>query len=265
MSNPLIVRSKYFAGKEALLVHVDMSAYLIDYYLHRKKIGAKIAPHQDQSLKDLLACLAIHLTTRSAAQSHAWTLHTVSEPPFSLFATGAVTSVLENREAKGYLVGNILTDHITHTDVNSLHTQFTDNVGKSFKSYVQTDELTDVGEIVEHFYAQSEQQPLRVHLSRTSDIAIGLAALPDFDRQWFEAAKLEDYLDGAAIANDPMFTWLLEFQCECSPQKLIPFFQTIPKESLDDLYGEDEAIIIACPRCGELFPIHRSELNQPPE
>ena len=262
MNQPLIVRSKYVPGKEALIVHVDMSAYLIDYYLHRKKVAPLTSPEQDERLKDLLACLAIHLTTRSAAQAHAWTLHTFAEPPYSLFGTGAVTAVHENREADGYLVGNVLRDYISHTDVNSLHTQFTDKDGNSFKSYVQT-ELTDVDRIVEYFYSQSEQQPLRIHLSRTSDQAIGMAALPDFEPEWFGSARLEDFLNDPSIVQDPMFLWRLEFRCDCSPQKLIPFFRAISKESVADLYGNDDSITIACPRCGEQFSILRTDLDEP--
>jgi len=259
MPQPLIVRSKYLPGREALIVQADMSGYLIDYYLHRKKVDPQTSAEQDEKLKDLLACLAVHLTTRSAAQSHAWTIHMMAEPPYSLFGTGAVTE-MHDREAEGYLVGNILRDYISHTDVNSLHTQFTDKDGNSFRSYVQT-EQSDIAAVVEYFYSQSEQKPLRVHLSRTSDRAIGMAALPGFDSAWFRSVDLETFLVDDTISKDPMFVWRLFFRCDCSPEKLIPFFRSIPKESVQDLYGSDDSIMISCPRCGEQFPILRSELD----
>ncbi len=261
MLNPLLAHSEYITGREALLVQIDMSAYLIDYYLHRKEVAPETTSEQDGKLKDMLACLAIHLAVRTAIQTHAWTLHTISEPPFSLFATGSVSTIKEDGFVDGYLVGNVLTEHIRHTDVNSLHAQFTNSEGKSSKSYVQS-ENSSVAEIVEHFYRQSEQQPLRIHLSRTSDSAIGLAALPEYDQEWFEKIDLSEIIVDTTLTRKPMRTGRLVFACDCSPQRLIPFFRSIPVESVDELYGQDDQIVIACPRCGRNFPISKSELGR---
>ncbi len=260
--NPLTCTSEYLSGREALLLRVDMSAYLIDYYLHRKKVAPDTTPEQDEKLKEIIACFAMHLTGHASAQSHGWTIQLISQPPYSLFVTGSVNPHPDTGDINGQIVGNILTEHIRHTDINGLHAQVTDGKGKTSKSYVQS-ESADIGEIVEHFYAQSEQQPLRIALSKTSDTAVGLLALPGYDQPWFESAKLEELASGDNSAGKQMRVCRFTFACDCSPQKLIPFFRSIPQESVNDLYGADDEILITCPRCGEQFPILRSDLTPP--
>jgi hypothetical protein len=267
MPNFLTTVTEYIAEREALFVRVDMSGYLIDYYLHRKDVAAGISAEQDEHLKDLIACLAVHLTIHPSAEAHAWTLHLIAEPPYSVFATGsliapgsAVASGSESNGADGYIVGNVLTENIRHTDVNSLHAQFTDSKGNSFKSYVQS-ENPDIAAVIEHFYEQSEQQPLRIEISRNSDTAVALAALPGYDSEWFRSVSLEQLANDSTPLRKSMRRCSFAFFCDCSPQKLLPFFRSLSKENLDELYGDDEQVTIVCPRCGRQFILARSDLR----
>ncbi|MFN8391372.1 MAG: Hsp33 family molecular chaperone HslO [Bdellovibrionota bacterium] len=261
MPNSLVCNIEYLPAREALLIQLDMSEYLIDYYIHRGEFASETTPEQDQKLKELIACFAVHLGMHRATQSHAWTLHMISDPPFSLFVTGAIDALGEGTSDGGYLVGNVLTDHIRHTDVNSFHAQFTDSVGQSFKSYVQS-ESGDVAQVVEHFYRQSEQQPLRIALSGTNDTAVALAALPGYDQSWFESAELDALSNDQTEQKKPMRTLRFNFACDCSPEKLLPFFRSIPSASVDELYGVDEELVIICPRCAKSFRIPRGDIKE---
>lgn len=260
MAHSLTTVTEYIADREALLIQIDLSDYLIDYYLHRRDLGEVVLPAHDEQLKQLITCFAAHLTIHRPIESHAWTVHMIAEPPYSLFVTGGLGVLHDDGSASGYLVGNILTDHIRHTDVNSLHAQFTDSKGGSFKSYVKSEHSSIAG-LVEHFYEQSEQQALRIALSETSDTAIALVALPGYDREWFHGVELVTILENASLTRKPMRRCRFDFVCDCSPEKLLPFFRSLTKEGVDDLYGADEELIIVCPRCGRRFAIGRGAVE----
>ena len=53
MSSGLIAASEYIPKREALIVKVDASDYLIDYYLHRRTYAPDTNPVHDEKLKEL--------------------------------------------------------------------------------------------------------------------------------------------------------------------------------------------------------------------
>lgn len=259
MPSGLVAISEYIPKREGLLVRVDMSDYLIDYYLHRKEVAPNTRPEHDEKLKELIACFAIHLSARTGRETHAWTVHIVADVPYSLFVTGNTGEIDETGVAKGYIVGHILTDHIRHTDVNSIHAQFTSR-GQAFTSMVRCDS-SDIPKMVEQFYNQSEQHPLRLKLSDSSDTALGLVGLPEYDEEWIRSVDVEEAATSDAVTRSPLRTCEFAFSCDCSPDKLIPFFRSLSQASLEELYGEDEELQITCPRCGRQFGIKRADFT----
>lgn len=236
-----------------------MSDYLLDYYIHRQKFAPETHFDHDNALKDLIACLAVHLTVRPSAESHAWTAHFVSSSPFSVFVTGELTQLEDARRAEGYITGNIITENIRHTDVNSLHAQRSAPDGTVYRSYIQS-ESAEAGAILERFYQQSEQLPLRIFLPRDSDKAFAFAALPDFDEAWFSSTALEGFIPDTNAIH--LRSCEFRFFCDCSPDKLMPFFNTLSDEELEELYGEDRELIISCPRCGRNFAVEKKDLEK---
>jgi len=260
MSKGLVAVTEYIPKREALLIKVDTSDYLIDYYLHRRQYAPDTDPTHDEKLKELITCFAIHLSARTATETHAWTVHLVADTPYSLFVTGNTGAIDDSGIAHGFIVANILTDHIRHTDVNSIHAQFT-NRGNTFNSHVQCDS-NDIPRMVEQFYAQSEQYPLRIKISDNSDTAIGLVALPEFDEEWIQTVDLDSLVTSSDVPRSPMRTVHFAFSCDCSPDKLLPFFRSMSPEAVEELYGNDQELHITCPRCGKQFGVNRSELAE---
>lgn len=260
MANSLISNSYYLPNYESLLVQIDMSDYLIDYYIHRKGIASVPTFEQDEKLKELIACFSVHLAARPPGEDHAWTVHLVASEPYSLFVTGSTGPLNPSGEGRGAIVGNILTDNIRHTDVNSLHAQYTIRNGKVFKSYI-TSESPEVSSMIETFYLQSEQNPLRVFYSKTSDNSFGLVALPGWDKEWFNSVTTEALAGSKFSTLRRMRSCNYDFYCDCSPEKLIPFFNSLSEEAIDELYGEDPELVITCPRCGKYFSIDRGLIS----
>jgi molecular chaperone Hsp33 len=183
----------------------------------------------------------------------------MGDTPYSLFVTGSTGDMDESGIARGFIVGNVLTDNIRDTRVNAIHAQFT-NRGRTFNSMVQCDSA-NIARMVEQFYAQSEQYPLRIELSDDSDTAQGVVALPEYDDEWIRKISFEELSTSDAVERSHMRTCNFEFQCECSPEKLIPFFQAMTPRELEELYGEDQELDISCPRCGRHFFVSRCDLR----
>jgi hypothetical protein len=260
MSNSLKTTSDYIASYEVILVKVDMSDYLIDYYIHRKEVGTNVSAEQDQKLKELIACFAIHLAARPPSEEHAWTVHLVASEPYSLFVTGTTGLLSAEGIGNGSIVGNILTENIRHTDVHSLHAQRVDKNGTVYKSYVSSEE-SEISRLVEFFYQQSEQSPLRILNIPSSDKSVGLVALPNWDRSWFRNVDLESIESNIQTPIKRMRSCNLELKCDCSSEKLIPYFSSLSEQEIDEFYGADEDLVITCPRCGKHFLLGRSELS----
>lgn len=239
-------------------MRVDMSDYLIDYYLHRKDVAPHTDPVHDEKLKELIACFAVHLSARTAQETHAWTAHIASEAPYSLFVTGNTGEMDESGIARGFLVGHVLTDNIRHADINSIHAQLSHR-GKTFNSMVKC-ESPVIPSMVTQFYASSEGYPIRLLLSDTSDTAIGLVALPEFDAEWLMSVDLQELVSSTEIPKSPMRTCHFAFTCDCSPAKLLPFFRSMSVDDLEELYGKDSELLITCPRCGRQFSITKDDL-----
>lgn len=261
MKYPLKTTSEFIKDKNIFLVQLDMSQYLLEYYVHRNDLSDDITRELDEELKDLIACFAIHLTAGIGFDSHAWTVSRVSEHPYSLFVTGAVTSLGSDGISSGYIVGNILTQNIRHTDINALHANTISN-GKQSSSYIST-EADTVTNIAHAFFQQSEQRPIRIKISENSDTAVGIVALPDFNPAWFEEVDLDSFLIESKNADKTaMRRCEFSFTCNCSPEKLIPFIRSLSKKEITDLYKDDQELLINCPRCGKNFVIKRSQIEK---
>ena len=253
MLQALISKSDYLPEKKVLLVECDLSSYLIDYFLHIKANIEDPHPERNEKLRDLFACLALHLSIRPPEETVAFTLHMHGQEPFSLFATG-------NANTK-FLVGHVLEENIRHTDINMFHSQTIKSKGQSYSSAVRC-ETDNIKEMFEAYYNQSEQLPARAFFIQNSDKAIAIAAMPDYDQEWF--AKIPEEFPAEEISKlekKPMRAYEFFFNCDCSPDKLLPYFKSLDKKSLDELYGKDSALIIGCPRCGRKFDIERTLLD----
>ncbi|MBP9837623.1 MAG: Hsp33 family molecular chaperone HslO [Proteobacteria bacterium] len=247
----LITKSYYYPEREVLFLTVEMSNFLIDYYLHMKEFAPEMTASQDEKLKELIACFAVHLTLNPANENHAWTLHLISEKPYSLFVTGDTE--------KGTIVGHALSSDIRHTDVNMFHSQVI-RKGDSYRSSIRA-ESDQPAKIVENYYRNSQQLPARFYVPKTSDTASTIVAMPGCDVEWFNAFNLETEFDKIVPNLKQMRNCSFKFYCGCSIDKLMPFFKSLAADELSDIYKDDEHLIITCPRCGKIFKLLREDIK----
>ena len=249
MENRLLTESYYLPGKETLLVQADFSNFLVDYYLTLKKNKVLFEREHDEQLKQLMAGFAVHLTHRPPDESVGWTLLMHGERPYSLFVTG---SVIEQA-----IVGQVLYHKIRHTDVNVFNQQTSRPAHPPFQSSVRC-ESGSIEDMLETFYTQSEQLPFKIRFRSDADKAAALIAMPGFDPQWFGSVDpLQAAEDLSSVRHKLIKQCSFAFACSCSLEKLLPFFRAIPREQLEELYGNDPILLINCPRCGRTFELPR--------
>ena len=174
-----------------------------------------------------------------------------AEQPYSLFASGSAK--------QEFIVGHVIEENIRHTDINMFHVQ-TIKAGNSYTSAVRC-ETEEIKEMFESYYKQSEQLPAKIFFIKNSDKAIAIAAMPDYDQEWFDSIGSQYPSEEIEKLNQsPMRTYVFNYKCDCSPEKLLPYFKTLDEEKIDELYGEDSELIIGCPRCGRKFEMGREIL-----
>jgi molecular chaperone Hsp33 len=125
---------------------------------------------------------------------------------------------------------------------------------------IEIDQL-DLFRMGEHYYEQSEQRPGRFFRYDEEDIVL-VTAQPECDLEWLNG------LDEEKIRNidETEELSLLEkrsyrFGCGCSQARILPVIASMSGDSIDEIFGGDEVIPAACPRCGARYIVTREILE----
>jgi molecular chaperone Hsp33 len=245
------IESVFVRHKNALVLRGQFTPLYTDYYLHLMQHGIRHAADLDQMLKDSLAMLVLHLVARPWSETIAWTVN-LRSPRVNLFVTGG--SVQES------ITGRIFTEDIREPNHNLFYSQTTSP--KLTEPHVSTMEASGIDPLawLAQFYDLSEQRPARAFRLDDENFAL-VTAQPDCDMTWFET------LDANAISNieTTQETKLLEtrrfhFHCPCTLEKILPILGGW-KNRLDELFGNEDLILLQCPRCAAKYPVSRNMIH----
>ncbi|MEM1293785.1 MAG: Hsp33 family molecular chaperone HslO, partial [Verrucomicrobiota bacterium] len=170
------VRSYFVRERNALAVHASFERLYVDYYLHLMDQAVQYPPDLDLMLKDALAAVVLHATTRPWKETHAWTLN-IPDPLANLFVTAS--SLGEN------VTGRVFTEGVRESDGGLFYAQVKVQNEEPRQS---TTEIKGNGifEAVEAFYQQSEQRRARIFELGDEEYFM-ISAQPDCDEEWLEA------------------------------------------------------------------------------
>lgn len=245
------VRCYFVRERNALLVRASFTPAYTDYYLHLMEHKIRYNPEQDQTLKDALAVLALHLASRPWNEAIAWTL-SWQEPLQNLFVTGS------NRDGK--ITGRLFTEDIRKRDKDLLFAQVSVEGQESRQSMIELIS-NDMFEVGENYYEQSEQRLGRFFSYLEEDFVL-ITAQPDCDEEWLAG------LDDEAIRNldenetlSLLETRSYRFECGCSQDKIFPILVGMTGETIDSIFDGQEVIPTSCPRCGAKYAITREALE----
>ncbi|MEM8954644.1 MAG: Hsp33 family molecular chaperone HslO [Verrucomicrobiota bacterium] len=247
----IAVCSYFVRERNALAVRADFGPVYMDHYLHLMQHSIQMEPAHDQMLKDALAAITLHLTTKPWHEITAWTMN-FQEPLLNLFVTG--DSVREN------ITGRVFTEDVKESEAGMFVSQVRTRQEETRQSIVNLSG-DDVFGAVELFWRQSEQRPARFFRYGEEDIVF-VSAQPQCDEAWLEA------LDEVAIWNlderedlSLLETRYFRFDCGCTVERIYPALAPLDDVALDDLFAGEASVPVTCPRCRASFDVKRAGLE----
>ncbi|MEO0447554.1 MAG: Hsp33 family molecular chaperone HslO [Verrucomicrobiota bacterium] len=247
------VTSYFVRERNALLVRARFEDLYVDYYLHGMDHGLKYSNPYDQYLKEALAGMVLHATTRPWKETHAWTLN-FQDPLFNLFVTGS--SLAES------VTGRVFLDGVKDTNQGLFHAQVKvpdEDVRNSAVPLVEAER--GVPAAIEGFYEQSEQRLARMMETKDEEYVL-ISAQPDCDEEWLAGLTQADMLAlDETETLSPLESRLFRFDCGCSLERIFPALAPLAAEGIDQLFAEEEAITVNCPRCAAKWRVTREQLE----
>lgn len=245
------IRCYFVRERNALLVQGNFSAVFMDFYLHIMEQGLQYAARQAELVKDGLAALTLHLSSRPWNETVAWTL-SWQNPLQNVFVTGS--------NLGGNITGRIFTEDVRERDRNLFYSQMTVPHQEPRQSMIEVTEC-DFLKVAEQYYRDSEQR-LGRYFREENDSFVLVTAQPDCDLEWLEnlddaAIRVIDVTETLSLLETRQF----RFFCGCSDTKILSILATLSDDTIVSLYGDAEVIPASCPRCGARYAITREALE----
>ena len=236
------IRCYFVRERNALLVRGDFAPLYTDFYLHLMQHSIKHERPFDDRLKMALSALALYLGSRPQDETTAWTIH-ISRPLMNVFVTGG--------SRPGRVTGRVFTEEVKDSGKGLFISQVTRPNHQSRQSMVET-QGSDVLEMVEHFYEQSEQRMTRFFPGPDEELTM-LTAEPDCDEEWLMSLSPDEV---PSIGEREHLTLLetrgYQFECGCSVDRLYPLLGRLSDEDLMHIFADGVATI-TCPRCAAVY------------
>jgi molecular chaperone Hsp33 len=252
----LEVRTHFVRGRNALVARADFGELYVDYYLHLGQFGYRHATAHDSMLKEALAALTLHCASRPRNENTAWTIH-FTDPLVNLFVTGD--------NVRGSVVGQLFTENVKEDGRALLMSDIVRGDPRRGyqpprRSVVELLE-SDVFRAVERYYEQSEQRPARLFRHGDEDFVM-VSAHPDCDMQWFESLTDEsvrtiEKAEELSLLEKRYYRW----DCGCNEKRMMSVLAPAFRGNPDDLFGDEAALRMSCPRCGAWYAITRESME----
>lgn len=250
-NNGLVVTTGFVRYRNTLLAKSDFGPLYIDYYLHLADNELRPEPVHDRIFKGALAAFVLHCAARPRNEIIAWTLN-FQEPLFNLFL------VADNE--LGTVAGRIFTEQVKQGDHNLFFSEVVAGRSPVRRSAVNFEGSDPFG-AAERFYAQSEQRPARYFQLAGEEFAV-LCAHPDYDTAWFENLNTDgvhriDERETVAPLERRAYRW----HCGCNQQRILQVLEPSMRESPEELFGDQEALRVECPRCAARYTVTRETME----
>ena len=237
--------------RQSLLATVSMQNLFADYEQHKKKNQIVLSPEEDALFRRCMAAFILHCASQPRYQHISWTLN-LQDPLINVFLVGDT--------GHGMVAGRIFTDHVKVSSENSFYQEVV-RVNKPLQRSHVNFSSNNILHAIEHYYQMSEQRPARFFQASDSEFAI-LAAHPDYDEGWFthvDATELAGLFNQETISliETRQFHW----DCGCSQQRVLKVLSVSSTHDISNLYGQDEILVVKCPRCSARYIITRESME----
>ena len=246
------VRSLFVRKRNALTVRAHFEPLYVDFYLHLMQHSITLQPQHDQMLKDALAAMTLHLASRPWNEVSAWTIH-FDNPLLNIFVSG-------DSNTAG-VTGRVFTEDVRNTGQNLFVAQTSVYPEPPRKSIVEFQPSDDIFNIVEQFYAQSEQRPAKIFRYAEEDIVL-VSAQPHCDMEWFDSLT-EDKI--RTLDQDEELSLLetryYKYDCGCTLERVLPALSPFGQKDIDEIFSERSQLKVTCPRCAAIFMVTRKDIE----
>ena len=240
------IDSIFVRRRNVLMLRGHFPGLYTDYYLHLMQHGLKNPPVLDETLKELIAMLALHLVARPWAETIAWTVN-LRAPRVNFFATGS--------SGGEQITARCFTEDVRETDRNLFYSQTTVPSKDPLLSSIEIDG-SDALRWLESLYERSEQRPGRA-FRLPDETFVLLAAQPDFDPEWFSQLTNDDVARIERVEETKLLeTRQFRFHCGCTLERILPILGTW-RDKADELFEHNEQITVQCPRCAAKYLVTR--------
>ncbi len=250
--NGTIVQVDFVRHRNVLRVQGDLGPLFTDYYLHLADHHLRYTPEQDKIFKPALAAFALHCASRPHGEHLAWTVN-FQRPLLNLFLTG------DNED--GTVAGRLFTENVREAEHNIFYSDIVARRGAAPRRSVVDFDGTDAFGVVEKYYAASEQRIAR-YFDLGGDTYAMLVSHPDCDEPWLRAvdlAGLRTLEERETLA--PIERRGCQWHCGCNHTRILGTIAAAAREDMAGVFGGDESVHIACPRCAAQYVITREALE----
>lgn len=249
------IRCYFVRHRNALLVRGDFGEMYMDYYLHWMQHGIQLDPTCDNSLKESVAALTLHMASKPFDETAAWTINFV-DPRVNVFVTG--------NNGDGTVTGRVWTDNVQTLGKGIFLAESQKLTSR--ESRRSTVEIKKDGVqpflAVQDFYQQSEQRMARFFAHGPEDFVL-ISAQPDCDIEWLANLSDEDIRELDKKEELSLLeTRKYVFDCGCSAERIISRFSGLSSADHNEIFGDDAAIRISCPRCAAKIEVTRDQFDQ---
>ena len=245
------VTSYIVDDRDGLLLMADFSPLFSEMSAHFQRYDLNYDVLLEQLLRDGLVALSMHLLTRPGDEKVGWTI-SIQQPRLNLFFVG--------ESGDGRVVGRPFEGGVEPRDENLFVSQVVRQHGQQHQSTLDV-EGVDIFAMVEEFYRRSEQKEGRFFHDGPR-VAL-LQALPGEDEQWVKRVAAEEVF---ALPDKESTRHLCErtvhLYCGCDLAKILSVVSSTYGTDQEDLFGEDDAVEIECPRCGRRYFLGRQEYQE---
>ncbi len=235
---------------QVLVVHSDLRLLLEAHAHHAARHHLQLPAGEAALFRRLLAFFALHCATRPATEQLTWTLN---------FNAAAFRVFLAGDNGTGFVVGRLFPNHPPSDQANVFYSNAVAFPGALPRTSVVTFQTLDAFQLVERYYAESEQRTARLFDLGEERYAM-LISHPNSDEAYLRAvgtAAVQRLVDGGRLA--PVEVRACSWTCTCSHQKILALIASTAREDLDGTFGGEAALSVSCPRCSAAYTITKAE------
>jgi hypothetical protein len=243
-----VVISRFLSRERNLLVARGIFTPLFDDCLaHTRRWVGEPDGLTWTMLRQGLGAAALYLTCRPTDEQTAWTFN-FPEPPLNIFISADA--------GRGVVVGRYFDRDVHATEHNRLFVQTVRRIGEPHMSAIEVHGF-DLLLILEEYYTRSEQATARF-LEYDADEFVMLMALPGVNEPWLRDLTLGQALDLLREPGTrPIERRPVTFGCTCDDARILEIMVGMFRDRPGELFGEEPAAEVHCPRCGRAYEIER--------